>query len=104
MALPLVVAENTLQPFSFYQEGAICRGVHFQRSILRLIEEFSSKEQHKAYERACELAFQGLVILAKGQHKCQVWVDLHIPANSLVVSAIDPNGALFGPVVHQPAA
>lgn len=101
MALPLIVAKSTLQPFSFYHEGSICRGVHFQKGIFKLIGEFSAKERHKAYEKACKLAVQGSVIVAVGPHKSQVWADLSIPAAPLAISSVDPNGALFGSYAYE---
>ncbi|MGP1384192.1 MAG: hypothetical protein ACTS2F_11585 [Thainema sp.] len=77
MSLPLLISEQQVQPFNYYQDGAIFCAIAFQRKFYKRVCQFKQAERSKAYTVGYQFGEHGnsVVITASDTHYT-LWVDV----------------------------
>ncbi|MBD2104993.1 hypothetical protein [Leptolyngbya sp. FACHB-261] len=79
-SLPAIVREQQLQPFNFYLEGALQKGIRHEGELYGLAHEFSLQSRLQAYHLAYGLAVKGVpVMITISETRYAVWVSLRSP-------------------------
>ncbi|MEL6138891.1 MAG: hypothetical protein AAFQ61_06405 [Cyanobacteria bacterium J06626_23] len=77
MSLPIVVNENQVKVFNFYQQGNIYQATFFRRKLHKLVRLFDLASRTAAYTLGYALAEKNdTVLITVGLDGYKVWTDL----------------------------
>ncbi|MEO0539790.1 MAG: hypothetical protein AAFZ80_02875 [Cyanobacteria bacterium P01_A01_bin.105] len=77
MSLPIVVNENQIKVFNFYQQGNIYQATFFRRRLHKLVRLFDLASRAAAYTLGYALAEKDDVVLVTvGLDGYKVWTDV----------------------------
>ncbi|MDX2097473.1 MAG: hypothetical protein SFW36_06820 [Leptolyngbyaceae cyanobacterium bins.59] len=75
--LPILLNEQFVHFFKFYLNQQLQQGMRYRTELYCLVSEFDRTDRNKAYQRACELAEQGISVVMTASHfKYAIWKSL----------------------------
>lgn len=89
---PIVLNEATVNPFCFYLDGNLCKGVSYRNRLYHLVETLSVGDLERIREICLKLRQQKLTcIITKTDRHYRVWTDLRaIQVGSEVAKPVLP--------------
>ncbi len=89
MSLPLLISEQQVRPFNYYQDGAIFCAIAFQHKFYKRVYRFDQIERSKAYVMGCQISEHGNdVIMTASDQYYTLWVDLRADIAAIPVLEI----------------
>jgi len=76
MSLPIVVNENQVRIFNFYQQGNVYQATVFRRRLHKLVRLFDLASRTAAYTLGYALGERDNVLITVGLDGYKVWTDL----------------------------
>lgn len=76
----LLISENLVSQFKFWRDGQTQTGMRFRNELFCYVSKFDSRQRHKVFELAWNLACEGAqVVITAERSQYTVWVSLRSP-------------------------
>jgi hypothetical protein len=81
MLLPVVMREQGIKSFNYYQNQAIYRAIAFQNRLYKLVHTFDAEHRQRAYDIGCKLSNRGdLIVITVSDDGYKIWANLQSEA------------------------